>query len=113
MEIFGPNPRKPGNADSVRRIDSINICTKNVQTNCMALDRWSMMIIAQEEAAKALQQYKIDDRIKAAIETELQTKIKQEIDSQFADMRTAVKIINEQIIILKDAVEILSKKYNK
>jgi hypothetical protein len=79
----------------------------------MALDRWSMANIAQEEAAKALQQYKIDDRIKAAIEAELQTKIKQEIDSQFADMKTAVKIMNEQIIILKDAVEILSKKYNK
>ncbi len=79
----------------------------------MALDRWSMAIIAQEEAAKALQQYKIDDRIKAAIEAELQTKIKQEIDLQFADMRAAVKIINEQIIILKDAVEILSKKHNK
>ena len=79
----------------------------------MALDRWSMVLIAQEEVGKALQQYKIDDKIKAIIEAELQTKIKQEIDSQFADMRTAVKIMNEQIIILKDAVEILSKNYNK
>ena len=79
----------------------------------MALDRWSMVLIAQEEVGKALQQYKIDDKIKAIIEAEFQTRIKQEIDSQFADMRTAVKIMNEQIIILKDAVEILSKKHNK
>ena len=79
----------------------------------MALDRWSMVLIAQEEVGKALQQYKIDDKIKAIIEAEFQTRIKQEIDSQFADMRTAVKIMNEQIIILKDAVEILSKNYNK
>jgi hypothetical protein len=79
----------------------------------MALDRWSMAAIAQEEAAKALQQYKIDEKIKAAIELELDTKIKQEIESQFADMRTVVKIMNEQIIILKDAVETLSKNHNK
>ena len=79
----------------------------------MALDRWTMAAVAQEEAAKALQQYKIDEKIKAIIEAELETKVKQEIELQFADMRKAVKIMNEQIKILKDAVETLSKKYNK
>lgn len=79
----------------------------------MALDRWTMAAVAQEEAAKALQQYKIDEKIKAIIEAELETKVKQEIELQFADMRKAVKIMNEQILILKDAVETLSKKYNK
>jgi flagellar capping protein FliD len=71
-----------------------------------------MAAVAQEEAARALQQYKIDDKIKSIIEAELEVKIKQEIDVQFADMRKAVKIMNEQILILKDAVETLSKKYN-
>ena len=79
----------------------------------MALDRWTMAAVAQEEAAKALQQYKIDEKIKAIIEAELETKVKQEIELQFADMRKAVKIMNEQITIIKDAVETLSKKYNK
>lgn len=37
----------------------------------MALDRWTMAAVAQEEAAKALQQYKIDEKIKAIIEAEL------------------------------------------
>lgn len=79
----------------------------------MALDRWTMAAVAQEEAAKALQQQNIDAKIKAIIEVELETKVKQEIELQFTDMRKAVKIMNEQIIILKDAVETLSKKYNK
>jgi flagellar capping protein FliD len=79
----------------------------------MALDRWTMAAIAQDEASKTIQQLKIDEKIKAQIEAELNIRIKQEIDSQFADMREAVKIMNEQILILKDAVENISKKCNK
>ena len=79
----------------------------------MAFDRWTIATIAQDEASKAIQQYKIDEKIQASIQSELNTRIKQEIDIQFADMREAVKIMNEQILILKDALETLNKKYNQ
>jgi hypothetical protein len=79
----------------------------------MAIDRWTVAAVAQEETAKALQQYKIDEKIRAGISSELDTKIKQEIEIQFADLRKTVKIMNEQILILKDAMETLSKKYNQ
>jgi len=79
----------------------------------MALDKWNITAIAQEEAYRAIQQYKIEEKIQASMQEELDVKIKQEIDKQFAEMREAVKIMNEQILILKNAMEIFVKKHNK
>jgi hypothetical protein len=78
----------------------------------MAMDRWTMAAIAQDEASKVIQQYNIDEKIRSNIQAELDVKIKQEIDSQFADMREAVQIMNQQILILKDAIEVISKTNN-
>jgi hypothetical protein len=78
----------------------------------MAMDRWTMAAIAQDEASKVIQQYNIDEKIRSNIQAELDVKIKQEIDSQFADMREAVRIMNQQILILKDAIEVISKTNN-
>jgi hypothetical protein len=78
----------------------------------MAMDRWTMAAIAQDEASKVIQQYNIDEKIRSNIRAELDVKIKQEIDSQFADMREAVRIMNQQILILKDAIEVISKTNN-
>lgn len=76
------------------------------------MDRWTMAAIAQDEASKVIQQYNIDEKIRSNIQAELDVKIKQEIDSQFADMREAVQIMNQQILILKDAIEVISKTNN-
>jgi len=76
------------------------------------MDRWTMAAIAQDEASKVIQQYNIDEKIRSNIRAELDVKIKQEIDSQFADMREAVRIMNQQILILKDAIEVISKTNN-
>jgi len=76
------------------------------------MDRWTMAAIAQDEASKVIQQYNIDEKIRSNIQAELDVKIKQEIDSQFADMREAVRIMNQQILILKDAIEVISKTNN-
>jgi hypothetical protein len=78
----------------------------------MAIDRWTMAAIAQDEASKVIQQYNIDEKIRSNIQAELDVRIKQEIDSQFADMREAVRIMNQQILILKDAIEVISKTNN-
>jgi hypothetical protein len=78
----------------------------------MAMDRWTMAAIAQDEASKVIQQYNIDEKIRSNIQAELDVRIKQEIDSQFADMREAVRIMNQQILILKDAIEVISKTNN-
>ena len=76
------------------------------------MDRWTMAAIAQDEASKVIQQYNIDEKIRSNIQAELDVRIKQEIDSQFADMREAVRIMNQQILILKDAIEVISKTNN-
>jgi hypothetical protein len=79
----------------------------------MALDKWAIQRIVQEEAARALGNSNLDDKIQAYVSQELETIVAVEIEREFVDLRETIKIMNQQIIILKDAIEKLNKRIDK
>ena len=76
----------------------------------MAMDRWAVQAVAQEEAAKAIKELNINNLIESLAEEKINVKIKTEIDNQFNDLKEVVKVLNDQIIILKKAMELMNER---
>jgi len=79
----------------------------------MALDKWAIQRIVLEETARALDNTNLDKKIQAYVSQQLDTVVNVEIDAQLEDFKKSIKIMNEQISILKDAIDKLNKRINK
>jgi hypothetical protein len=79
----------------------------------MALDKWAIQRIVLEETARALDNTNLDEKIQAYVSQQLDTVVNVEIDAQLEDFKKSIKIMNEQISILKDAIDKLNKRINK
>ena len=79
----------------------------------MALDKWAIQRIVLEETARALDNTNLDEKIQAYVSQQLDTVVNVEIDAQLEDFKKSIKIMNEQISILKEAIDKLNKRINK
>jgi hypothetical protein len=79
----------------------------------MALDKWAIQRIVLEETARALDNTNLDEKIQAYVSQQLDTVVNVEIDAKLEDFKKSIKIMNEQISILKDAIDKLNKRINK
>jgi ribosomal protein L30E len=76
------------------------------------MDYSTVAKIAQEHAQQVVHAQNLPEHIRSEINAQLSDVAKNYIDQQFVEMRDNIKILSQQIVLLKDALEVVYAKIN-